>query len=472
MWKPAGALAVTVAGMLVASGPASAAAETFDDVPRRIVAEHRLVPGVAAAVDAPAHDVGWEGAAGRLAHLSGPPLTPADPFRIASVTKPFVAAAILRLAEDGHLRLDDRIGRHLPAHIVQRIHRPGWDAEGGRITLRQLLNHTSGIASHDEDPQFQAALVTQPRRRWTPREQIDVAARMGPRFRPGAPGRWSYSDTGFVLLGLVITRTTGQDLGTSLRDLLGFDRLGMTSTWHELLEPDRAAPRPLAHQYFNLYDFSGHDPSFDSWGGGGLVSTSADLNRFARALFAGEVFRGPESLAEMLTTVPVGDRGFAYARNYGLGLGRWEFADTVCWGHPGVWSSAMFFCPSLDAAVSGTTNQMSDEHGEHTEGHLVGGLLEVLRGLPRLRPPSLTLRVRPSRAVVRRRVRYVLRVTRAGEPLAGVRIGFARRSLLTDARGVAQAVVRFRRPGGKAAVACTDELGCTTARVRVVRRRS
>ena len=145
------------------------------------------------------------------------PMRPDDRFRIGSVTKTFVAALVLRLVEEGRLRLDDPVERWLPGLV------PG----GRSITVRHLLSHTAGLPDYVEDPR----LRREPERRWTPTELVSLAlARSRERVPPG--GAFAYSSTDYVLLGLIAEKAGGADLGDQLRDRL-FEPLGLRRTSFE-----------------------------------------------------------------------------------------------------------------------------------------------------------------------------------------------------------------------------------------------
>jgi D-alanyl-D-alanine carboxypeptidase len=468
-----GATAVVVAaGCLAvpATCPAATTEEKLQGVLDKVVAEHQLVPGVAAYVDAPRADLPWTGAAGQFAEGSPQPLSVEDPFRIASVQKVFTGAAILRLVEQGRLSLDQPVAPFLDADQVHRIHVFEGVDYGPRITIRQLLHHTSGLNSHDECDEFTVAVGTGPTHHWTPHEEIETMIDCGdPYFAPGTPGRWHYSDTGFVMLGSVLAKVTGRSYAAALRELLPLDTLGIEHTWHELLEPDRADPRPRAHQYFAAADLTGWDPSFDSWGGGGYVSTVADLARFVRALFEGRVFAKRSTLRLMTESVPLegGAAGPTGADRYGMGMRHVTYGGVGCWGHTGFWSSIMLYCPSLDLALAATTNQASDEHMEHTEGLVAEPVVAIVEELAALEP---ALVAKPARARAGRRRRFTLTFTAGGRPVGGAVARLGGRRAFTDALGRARLRVRFAHAGARTARACKEGVGCATARIRVARR--
>lgn len=466
---------VTALFAALAGAPAQAGAETtgerLEAALDKVVAEHALVPGASAFVDAPRAGLPWKGAAGEFAEGSGQPLSPEDPFRIASVQKTFTAAAILRLVEEGRLGLDQPVAPFLDADQVDRMHVYDGRNYGRAITIRQLLNHTSGLNSHDDCTEFEVAVATGPRRRWTAREQIELMIDCGdPHFAPGEPGRWSYSDTGFVMLGTVLAKVTGKSFAAALRELLPLEEIRVTRTWHELQEPERADPRARAHQYFGPADLTDWDPSFDSWGGGGYVSTVEELTRFVRALFEGRVLERRSTRDLMTTSVPVEQGGTAGPRGadrYGLGMRHLTYGDVGCWGHTGFWSSIMLYCPSLDLAFATTTNQANDEHMEHTEGYVAEAIIEIVKEAQAATP---ALAASPRRLRAGRRRQVALTFTADGRPIGGATVRLGGRRATTGPDGRARIPVRFRRPGKRSARACKDGLRCATATLRVRRR--
>jgi D-alanyl-D-alanine carboxypeptidase len=240
-----------------------------------------------------------------------------DRFRIGSITKPFVATVALQLVAEGALTLDDPVERWLPGLV------PG----GERITVRQLLNHTSGLFPFGADRAFVAQAFRDPLRDWTPREIVAIAARHRPAFAPGTG--WSYSDTNYFVLGLIVERVTGRPLAAELaRRILGPLHLRATSL---PVEPDIAGPH--AHGYFlrPLQDVTIGSPSVQ-WAAGALVSDAGDVARFFRALLGGRLVRA-DLLGLMEASVPAPQLGPGNA--YGLGLQRVPDACGALWGHTG-----------------------------------------------------------------------------------------------------------------------------------------
>lgn len=307
-----------------------------------------------------APDVDVEVAAGVADRTTREPLAPGSRFRIASVTKPFVSAAALRLVEDGRLSLDDTVAGVLPGEYDELLRNGGYDT--GAITLRHLLTHTSGIydfAADAYDPSitdgFTAQVYRDPSRRWTRLEQVEFAVSHGKPYGP--PGsRFGYSDTGACLVGEVLERTTGVSIGAAIRELVGCDRLGLTHTWQETIEPEPSDLPPLSHQYEGEYDVADMDASVDLYGGGGLMSTCRDLARFFRGLLGGEVFREPSTLTTMTTTlvdVPLaeGVSDEDDATSAAMFLFRAEVGGEAWWGHDGFWGTTAYTCPARDVTI-------------------------------------------------------------------------------------------------------------------------
>ncbi|MEU4561791.1 serine hydrolase domain-containing protein [Actinoplanes sp. NPDC023936] len=272
-----------------------------------------------ARVDSPSGS--WHGASG-VAELGRParPLAGGQ-FRVGSITKTFVATVILQLAGERRLRLDDTLDRWLPGAIPN----------GARITIRNLLQHTSGIFDYTEALFASIDDVLAARyRTFRPEELVALAAARPPVFEPGTS--WSYSNTNYILLGLIVRKVTGRAYGREVdRRILRPLRLRGT----EVPGTDVTIDGPHAHGYEPIerdgeivpLDFTDLNPSM-AQSAGEMVSTTADLNRFYRALLGGRLLRRPQ-LTEMLAN-PVGEAA------YGLGIYQQILpGGQILWGHSG-----------------------------------------------------------------------------------------------------------------------------------------
>jgi D-alanyl-D-alanine carboxypeptidase len=353
-------LGIAVMPVAAESDPATGAARARTELRAQLERDlraHPSIPGEAVSVRAPGLDVAVARGDADIGHHT--PLRVDTPFRIASVTKTFVAVSVLRLVEQGRIELDAPIVRFLSRESLATLARGGYDAD--RITVRQLLDHTSGLFDYAGSDAYDTLNTSNPGHRWTRAEQLAFAVDHGAPV--GAPGAvYRYADTGYILLGELLERTTGRSLAAAVRDEVGFGRLGLGHTWWETFEVAPSGNGPLAHQYYDTtFDGATLDPSFDLFGGGGLVSTVGDVSRFFRALFDGRVFERDATLDTMLTVPnPARDDGAA------LGIFRWNVDGVRCWGHPGYWGTVAAYCPARRVAYALTTDQ-ADEDAIDTE---------------------------------------------------------------------------------------------------------
>ncbi len=329
------------------------------------LAENPAAPGVSAHVICPYLGLEWSGAAGTVAHGSREPLTSGHTFRIASNTKTYVAAAILRLVEDGRLSLDATLSSCLPPDQAALLAGDGYRIDA--ITLRQVLSHTSGLADHSGDDRYGEAIIADPQHAWTRDEQVRRCVEL---FDPlGPPGaQFVYSDTGYILLGGIVEAVTGRELGMAVRELLDYPRLGLGATWWEYTEaaPGRAGPR--AHQYIGEHDVTAWNASFDLYGGGGLITDVRDLGRFMRVLLKGRVLHDQATLAAM-----TGDG----TSRYRLGLMCQTLDDRLAWGHQGFWNTFAFHVPTLDATISGCILNHDAANGRVLAERLIARLAQA-----------------------------------------------------------------------------------------------
>jgi D-alanyl-D-alanine carboxypeptidase len=250
-------------------------------------------------------------------------------FAIASVTKPFVAGLVVQLAARGVLSLDDRLDRWVPDFPGAR-----------RITLRQLLNHTSGLDDYVTDGRFLAA----ERRRgeefeWAPRQLLRYVP--SPLAPPGE--RWNYSNANYLLLGLVVERATHRPLGAQLPKEFVF-------------QPQERPAGEVAVGYYEGRP-SRNDPfvpnrgtASSAWASGNLLASAGELARLGDALLRAAPRRG------MTRWV----KAFGDAPEYGLGLMHLRLAGRDAWGHSGDiygFHAELWHLPSADVTVVALVNR-------------------------------------------------------------------------------------------------------------------
>ncbi|MEV5539661.1 serine hydrolase domain-containing protein [Saccharopolyspora shandongensis] len=320
------AAAATLVLLLTATTTAPALAATgHQDVQRAldVLTTQDGVPGA----QVTAHDrtgPSWSVRSGVGDVSTGMPFPEDGRFRAGSITKSFVATVVLQLVAEGRVELDAPVERYLPGVIA------GNGNDGNAITVRQLLQHTSGL--YDYLQEFLDVDPEQLRHRGAePAELVGIAMQHRPLFPPGA--KWSYSNTNYVLAGMLVERVTGHSIHAEIAARIT-GPLGLHDTYLPK-RGDEILPTPHPSGYApvgGLLDFTEFDPSIGG-AAGALVSTGPDLNRFFAALLEGRLLPA-EQLAEMQRTVPA-DLGGKSAR-YGLGL---VSVPLSCggefWGHGG-----------------------------------------------------------------------------------------------------------------------------------------
>ncbi|MYR46125.1 serine hydrolase [Streptomyces sp. SID5910] len=247
--------------------------------------------------------------------------------RAGSNTKSFTAAVVLQLVGEGKVKLDEPIETYLPGLVR------GDGIDGHRITVRNLLQHTSGL------PDYVQALGLDPfairDTYYNPRDMLDLALSQKAAFAPGA--KWQYSNTNYVLAGLLVEKVTGRPFGEEITRRI-IQPLGLKDTyWPGAGERGIRGAHPKGYASAApggpLEDITRLDPS-QAWAAGQLVTTPRDLDRFFSALLGGEVLDAAE-LTEMTTTVPA-EGAPTPDSDYGLGLFRNTLSCGVeLWGHGG-----------------------------------------------------------------------------------------------------------------------------------------
>ncbi|MGQ1838280.1 serine hydrolase [Kocuria turfanensis] len=276
----------------------------LDAAARRSFAQ-ASAPGAVVGVASP--EGTWTQAYGVADPATGEPMDVDVHTRIGSATKTFTATLVLQLAEEGELSLDDPIGDY-----VEGI------PHGDRITLRQLADMTSGIASYSRNEEFQRALFAAPETVYTPGELVAFGVAESPLFAPGE--QFDYSNTNYVLLGLVAEQVTGRPVGELMEERI-FDPLGLDETvWPGA---STALPEPFARGFTLQGDTATPEAPADAthwsptWAftAGNLISDMDDLLTYGRALGTGQGLLEADSQRERLTSFSPPERG------YGLGVG-------------------------------------------------------------------------------------------------------------------------------------------------------
>jgi D-alanyl-D-alanine carboxypeptidase len=280
------------------------------------------VAGVSAAVLVPGQGI-WQGVSGVSSKTPPANVNPAMLFGIGSNTKAFISTTILSLVDAGMLSLDDSLRKWVPAY----------PNIAGTVTLRQLMNMTSGLFDYLNDSNAQGdSVAANPTRFWTPEQLITTF--VGPPHRsPG--GAYSYCNTDYVLLGMVIRSVTGKSVSSQIRQRI-LTPLGLDHTYLEVEEP---YVDPVAHPWDSGVDFASLPVTahFSTlWTAGGMMSTGENMARWVKALYEGSVIT-PASLGQLLTFIPAASSvttGFEWI-GYGLGVRQGAYFGKKVFGHVG-----------------------------------------------------------------------------------------------------------------------------------------
>ncbi|NLU71449.1 beta-lactamase family protein [Streptomyces sp. HNM0575] len=365
-------VATAVAAFSVSSSAAADAGHASAQDAMDAQVQQEGVPGVLGQ----AQDGGgvWHGASGVADTSTRRPPMPHDKFRIGSLTKPFVATVLLQLESEGKVDLDSPVERWLPGVVRGR------GQDGRLVTLRQLLGHTSGLYDFTADPRlrrdyFGPRFAANRYDSHSPRSLIRTAMSHPRRFAPGTD--WGYSNTNYVLAGMVIAKATGHSYAHEIeRRVIRPLKLHDTS----LPGDSPRIPVPHGHAYSTLsqgtaqsgdrhartpvHDVTALDPSL-AGASGEMISSTGDLVRFVRALVRGDVVP-PRQLAEMKSTVPADKHN-----RYGLGLTEHRLScGTTVWGHEGTIQG------SISTAV--TTADGSHTAAFHLNGDWSGDTKELI----------------------------------------------------------------------------------------------
>jgi D-alanyl-D-alanine carboxypeptidase len=297
---------------------------------------------------------------------------PADGrVRIGSASKMFTAVVVLQLVGEGKVGLDVPVETYLPG-VVR-----GNGVDPSSITVRHLLQHTSGLPDYTE-AMFtgMADYFPNQHRYFEPRELLDLARTL--KAEP-AGGAWAYSNTNYVLAGLLAQRVTGRPFNELVTTRV-IDRIGLLDTYlPEVGEQGIRGRHPKGYvrdeAADELRDFTEMDPGW-GWAAGQMVSTPSDVNTFMRALLGGKLLK-PAQLTQMRTTVDVGA-----GMRYGLGLFATPLScGGVAWGHGGVipgysvHNGATDDGRSVNLALTSTAGSLTDESVAPLPGELVDAAL-------------------------------------------------------------------------------------------------
>lgn len=313
-------------------------------------------------------DLDWNWAEGDF--KDGTKVTANNPFHSASIGKTFTATTIVLLQEEGKLQFNDPISKYLSLEIMDSLHMYEGVDYSNEITVAHLLQHRSGLPDYFEDepangPSMRELLVTDTAHFWSPMELLLFAKdQMQPHFPPGKG--YHYSDTEYILLGMIIENITGKALHQVFEDLI-FRPLGMKHTSMNLRSKPIEKTGKMAELYAEDLEISTYTSLSLDWAGGGLLTTCEDLLKFDQALMNGKIV-SPTSFEKMQDWT-LESKGMYYGfgfRKFVLKELFFTLPDVNLLGHSGSTGSFMYYCPEWDVYLMGTFNQT-----EYLKEHVV-----------------------------------------------------------------------------------------------------
>jgi CubicO group peptidase (beta-lactamase class C family) len=321
------------------------------------------IHNVVAAVQSHDQSIDFIGSAGVADPLTGAAMTPDTPYFIASVTKMFTAAIILRLHEEKHIDLDTSISQYLPDSLIRGIHIYRGIDYCHQIKVYQLVNQSSGLADYEtEKPRGGRSVLYELKYKHdraidTP-EAMEIVRNLPSHFPPGAPGKAYYSNANYRLLGVIIETVTGKPMAINYKELI-FKPLGLQHTylfdWAEPHSGGNPATIFFKDKPANVPKYLSSNVS-----DGGLVSTASESMAFLRAFFGGQLF-DKTYFDRMMNW-----NAMFFPLRYGYGLMYfhlprffWPSSLPEFIGHSGSTGSFAFICPSRSLYLVGTVNQVS-----------------------------------------------------------------------------------------------------------------
>lgn len=297
-------------------------------------------------IESPSKNISWTSAVGFSSKDTNEKLNKNQPLLIASNTKTYVSATILKLVENGKLNLNQSIKKLVKRRTKKLLKKNGYNLN--KINVKQLLSHTSGITDYVDDAYF-LFVNDNPNYKWSRNEQIKLAMKLANPVEAGTT--YAYGDINYLLLTEIIERKTKKPFYTAIRDLLEFKKHNLNNTWFVDLEKKPTTTLPFANQYSSKFNTGslGINPSWDLYGGGGLASNTKDLAIFFQLLFEGKIIKDKSILSQMYTYVLPKEK----SRNYCLGLFNIPsfFGDNVYY-HGGFWGTDVIYIPTINTSIS------------------------------------------------------------------------------------------------------------------------
>lgn len=312
-----------------------------------IYAEDPTLVGIMVHIESPEQGISWSGASGYSDRNTKIILEADQPALIASNTKTYVSAAILRLVEENRLSIHQPIKNLISARTRKIFEQGGYNLDS--IRVKHLLSQTGGINNY-ANQDYIDFINNNKKYRWTRDEQLELAVKIGaPIAKPGT--QFNYADANYLLLTEIIENIYKEPFYTAMRELLQYESLGFHDTWMPTLEEKPNVTKPLVHQYWGKYDWDSYeiDISVDLYGGGGIASTTKEMASFTYKLLNYEIVKDTTVLNLIYTQVPIKD---LEPSNYYFGLASYMYQGLPAYGHGGFWGTKVLYFPDIKTSIS------------------------------------------------------------------------------------------------------------------------
>ena len=366
----AAAIALGAVGGAASAAPSKGEAESLKSRAQGLV-DDGYPAALAAVSDAEGESAGVAVGKGNLETGQAPPMD--GEVRIGSNTKTFVAVVVMQMVQEGRVGLDEPIETYLPGLIR------GEGIDGSKITVRQLLQHTSGLPEHTDYYFSSNAAALENIQHYIPaRDLLDVALSKPAAFEPGT--QWSYSNTNYIVLGMLIERVSQRPVGEQIDQRI-IKKLGLSHTYFPA-PGDRSIKGTHPQGYHlsvdgELEDITEMDPAW-AWAAGAMVSTPSELNTFFQAVLDGRLLT-QTSIDEMKNGAVDASSHLGPGTVYGLGLiGTSLSCGGTSWGHGGTihgyqtdnavgpdGTAAIFAVTALPTAIADQNNPESSAKEKH-----------------------------------------------------------------------------------------------------------
>ncbi len=335
--------AITFIGLLCVNFSFTASADEYQNLLNEWCNEHQLTSAVLSIANLKTGKID-DYTSGNIGLGSAPPVTSNSLYGVGSITKSFIAAIVLQLQQQGKLNIDEPIGNYFPEY-------PRWK----NITIRELLNMTSGITNYLQLPLYQKLITQDKSKAVNPKIFIDSAYAAPDQFAPGKS--WGYSNTNYLLLGEIIEKVTHQSVQRVLQNQL-FKPIGLSHTYYSDTFYPKSVTSQMAHAYYDNQDVTDFNASLPS-SAGAMLMNSHDLIKWVDALFVSNEVLSQQGIKELTTTVKewtlTGPDNQKIQSYYGLGVRSINTKCGAIWYYAGAiigYTSAFMWLPQEDKIIA------------------------------------------------------------------------------------------------------------------------